>query len=73
MPKLSGYVPFVKEIVKDQYVVEEPSGEIIWVTKREMRLLSDYSMIRYIPSKNIWVFYTSWTILSVCPTGSIFT
>lgn len=48
---------FNEYINSKQYIVEVPTGEIIWVTKYEMRVLSDYSMIRYESIKNYWWFY----------------
>lgn len=38
------------------YIVEIPSGEIIWINKYEKRVLSDHSLIRYEAIKNIWLF-----------------
>ena len=40
----------------NHYIVERPSGELIWLSKSEMRVLSDYSLIRYDSAKNYWWF-----------------
>jgi hypothetical protein len=42
--------------ILDQYIVEVPSGEIMWVTKAEKRMLSDFQLIKYESGKNFWYF-----------------
>jgi hypothetical protein len=44
---------------KDQYIVELPTGDVIWITLDEKRMLSDYGYIFYDSIKNYWWFKTS--------------
>jgi hypothetical protein len=39
-----------------EYIVEHPTGEVIYVSKKEKILLSDYGYIRYEAIKNIYLF-----------------
>ena len=52
------YQPLKEESRKDnmEYIVEHPTGEVIYISKREKILLSDYGYIRYEAIKNIYLF-----------------
>jgi len=42
---------------KDCYIVEVPSGEIIWVTYGEKNMLIAYNMLSYSKPKGYWFFH----------------
>lgn len=42
-----------------QYIVEVPSGEVIWVSYGEKSSLISYNMIKYDQPKGYWFFHQS--------------
>jgi hypothetical protein len=40
-----------------QYIVEVPSGEILWLTYSEKSMLISYNMLNYDSFKGYWFFH----------------